>query len=105
MTFALEKQYFNIRSRASEELEEDDDDYVGVSEILASADDSTGARMASGEAAKPKPSGEAVYHTIKSGDMLGKLASRYGVSVDQICRLNNISRTTILQLGRKLRIK
>ena len=47
----------------------------------------------------------AVYHTIRSGDMLGKLAIKYGVSIDQICRLNKISRTTILQLGRKLRIK
>ena len=39
------------------------------------------------------------------GNMLGKLAIKYGVSIDQICRLNKISRTTILQLGRKLRIK
>ena len=37
--------------------------------------------------------------------MLGKLAIRYGVTIDQICRLNGITRNTVLQLGKKLRIK
>lgn len=105
MTFALEKEFFNIRSRASEELEEGDDDYIEVNEILAMANDSTGKQLASGDAARPKSSVDNVYHKITSGDMLGKIALTYGVSVNQICRLNNISRTTILQLGRKLRIK
>ncbi len=112
-TFALEKGYFNIRSRASEELEEHYED-VGVSEILAMADDSAALRVASGRIEEnkksvPKKSAAvsqgAIYHTIKSGDMLSKLSVRYGVSVNQICRLNNITRTTILKLGRRLRIK
>lgn len=105
MTFALERKFFNIRSRASEELEEDDDDYIEVNEILAMANDSTGKKLASGAAARPKSSSESVYHRITSGDMLGKLALTYGVTVNQICRLNNISRTTVLKLGRNLRIK
>ncbi|MDL2230649.1 LysM peptidoglycan-binding domain-containing protein [Alistipes sp. OttesenSCG-928-L06] len=37
--------------------------------------------------------------------MLGTISRKYGVSIDQICRLNNITRTTTLRLGRKLRIK
>ena len=108
MNFALEKRFFNIRSRASEVLEDGDEDHPTGEEILASAGDSVAVRVA--EAAKPtaapKPaSSGAVYHTVKSGDMLGKLAMKYNVSVDQICRLNGITRTTILQLGKKLRIK
>ncbi len=110
-TFALEKGYFNIRSRESEELEEHYED-VGVSEILAMADDSAALRVASGRIEENKTpvkkaavSQGAIYHTIKSGDMLSKLSVRYGVSVNQICNLNNITRTTTLRIGRRLRIK
>lgn len=107
-TFALERSFFNIHSRASELLEEDDDDFNMDNTLLANADDSTTIRAAE---PKPKPapaatsSSGAVYHTIKSGDMLGKLSIRYGVSIAQICRLNNINEKTTLALGRKLRIK
>lgn len=104
MTFSLEKSFLNSQSRASELLGEDDvfdmpetagRDSVSE-EILAQID---GVKNVS--AADQR----AVYHVIKSGDMLGKLAIRYGVSIDQICRLNNITRTTTLRLGRQLRIK
>ncbi len=52
-----------------------------------------------------KASTEAVYHTIVSGNTLSALARRYGTTVNTICRLNNITPTTILKLGRKLRMK
>lgn len=105
-TFALNKEFFNIHSRASEMLEDgEDDETLGVNEILASSDDSTAVRITKPEEVKPKTQSSTVYHTIKSGDMLGKLAIKYGVSIDEICRLNKITRTTVLQLGRKLRIK
>ena len=45
------------------------------------------------------------WHTIKSGDTLSAIAKRYHTSVSAICRLNGIKETTILQIGRKLRIK
>ena len=60
-------------------------------------------QQAKAEAARKER--EAVYHTIKSGDILGKIASRYGVSIDQICKLNNISRNTVLRIGKRLRVK
>ncbi len=43
------------------------------------------------------------YHTIKSGDTLGRIANKYGISVTQLCRLNNINSRTILKIGRRLR--
>ena len=46
-----------------------------------------------------------VYHRIRSGNTLYGIARRYRVSVNQICRLNKISRKTTLRIGRKLRIK
>ena len=45
------------------------------------------------------------YHTIKSGDTLGALARRYGTTVSKLCSLNGIKSTTILRLGRKLRVR
>lgn len=47
---------------------------------------------------------QARVHTIVKGDTLSALARKYRVSVAQICRLNNIKATTILSLGRKLKI-
>lgn len=115
-TFALERSYFNINSRATDQLEEDD-----YYDNLATLVNAEGKELTSEEILKHiekakeeekkvaasggTSSGNAVYHTIKQGDMLGKLAIKYGVSIDQICRLNNIKRTTILRLGQKLRIK
>jgi murein DD-endopeptidase MepM/ murein hydrolase activator NlpD len=43
------------------------------------------------------------YHRIRSGDSLSKIAQQYRVSVTQLCRLNGISPTTILRIGRVLR--
>ncbi|MDH6356746.1 peptidoglycan DD-metalloendopeptidase family protein [Parabacteroides sp. PF5-9] len=44
-----------------------------------------------------------VYHRIKSGDTLGGIARRYGVSVSKLCELNGITKTTILRIGRSIR--
>ena len=46
--------------------------------------------------------GGATSHTIRSGDTLERIARRYGVTIDQLCALNNISRTTTLRIGRSL---
>lgn len=104
MTFSLEKSFLNSLSRASELLDEDDsfkmpdiDGSDSVSEDILSVIDK---EKEIEQAAK-----RAVYHVIKSGDMLGRLAIKYGVSIDQICRLNNMNRNTVLKLGRKIRIK
>lgn len=51
------------------------------------------------------PSADAEYHTIRRGDTLGALAKRYHTSISSLCQLNNISRTTTLRIGRRLRVK
>lgn len=45
------------------------------------------------------------YHTIKQGDTLGHLARKYHTSVRKLCKMNNISETTTLRIGRRLRVK
>lgn len=51
------------------------------------------------------PAGALRYHRIKKGDTLYGIASRYGTSVNSICRLNRISRKSILRVGRNLRVR
>ena len=48
---------------------------------------------------------KAKYHTIKKGDTLYSLARKYGTTVDNICDLNGITSKTVLNVGRKLRVK
>ncbi len=49
-------------------------------------------------------SGEVNHHRIQSGDTLGAIARRYGTSVNELCRLNNITSRTVLRVGRTLRV-
>jgi murein DD-endopeptidase MepM/ murein hydrolase activator NlpD len=52
-----------------------------------------------------KIAGSAKYYTIKNGDNLSKIAIKYGTYVSNICRLNGIKPTTILQVGRTIRVR
>ncbi len=45
------------------------------------------------------------YHKIRRGNTLSGIARRYGTTVNSICRLNRISRTTTLRIGRTLRVR
>lgn len=45
------------------------------------------------------------YHTVRSGDSLGKIAKKYGVSISKICQLNGIKSSSTLKIGRRLRIR
>jgi murein DD-endopeptidase MepM/ murein hydrolase activator NlpD len=51
------------------------------------------------------PVKKTVYHTIKKGDTLYSLARKNGTTVQSICKLNHITPSTKLKIGKKLRIK
>ena len=48
---------------------------------------------------------KARYHRVRSGDTLSGIAVKYRTTVTRICRLNRISRNTILRVGRRLRVR
>ncbi len=48
---------------------------------------------------------QAVYHRVRSGENLSVIARRYGTTVSQIIRRNNISARSILRVGQRLRIR
>ena len=54
-------------------------------------------------AQKSSGDGKSIYHRVKSGDTLGAIATKYGTTIEKLCELNGIKRTTILRLGRSLR--
>lgn len=46
---------------------------------------------------------KAKYCKIRKGDNLGKIARRYHTTVSALCKLNKMSKKTILRAGRKIR--
>ena len=48
-------------------------------------------------------SDQMVYHRVKSGDTLGKIARMYGTTINELCRLNGIKSTSTLRLGQSIR--
>ena len=47
--------------------------------------------------------GTILYHKVKSGDTLSRIAKLRGVSVSTLCKLNRIKPTTTLRIGQVLR--
>lgn len=107
-TFNLEKTYFSIYSRGTEKLEDGDD--FGQN-VLGGGDDLTSEEILANlaahekaEAAKPKPT-DPVWHTIRNGDYLGKIARQYGTTISNLCKLNGITSETTIRAGRRLRVR
>lgn len=49
--------------------------------------------------------GAGKYHRIKTGDTLGGIARQNRTTVSKLCQLNGIRPTTILQVGRNIRVR
>jgi len=46
-----------------------------------------------------------VYYTIQRGDTLGKIAKKYGTTVSQLAKWNNIKNVNLIYAGQKIRVK
>lgn len=85
-TFLLKRTYFSPYSRFTQDFEE---------EIQSDEEDKKIAK----EAVAIK------YHVVRKGDTLGRIAINNGTTVTKICQLNGIKKTTVLQIGRRLRVR
>ena len=47
---------------------------------------------------------EVKHYKVKKGDTLGSIANRNGLSLKQLCTLNNITAKTTLSIGKTLRV-
>lgn len=71
-------------------------------DIVADSYTFTKAKGSSGKASS-MASGEGLFYKVKKGDTLGRIAARQGTTVDKLCKLNRITRRTILRPGQVLR--
>ena len=52
-----------------------------------------------GNIAGPEPK----YHRVRSGDTIGKIARKYGVSQATIFKLNKLSPSSVIRVGQTIR--
>ena len=64
-----------------------------------------GSTSTTAKTASSTASGARKYYKIRSGDTLGAIAQRNRTTVSKLCRLNGIRPTTVLRIGRNLRIR
>ena len=84
--FVLKKKYFNIYSNYEQDFEDEMKNHEEDE-----AEDAEKAAMK--------------YYTIRSGDTLGRIAINNGTTVKELCRLNGITPTTTLRIGRRIRVR
>jgi murein DD-endopeptidase MepM/ murein hydrolase activator NlpD len=56
-----------------------------------------------GKTAGSVAAGKGMFYKVKKGDTLSHIAARQGISVSQLCKLNRITKKTILRPGQVLR--
>ncbi len=49
-----------------------------------------------------RQSDEGQYHVVRTGDTLSGISQRYGMTVEELCRLNDIKQTTVIRVGQRL---
>lgn len=84
--FLLKKGYYSIYSKYSQDFNAEQERYAAEKKEYAL-------------------SAEKRYYKVRKGDYLGLIAKRNHTTVAAICRLNGIKSTTVLQIGRVLRVK
>lgn len=73
------------------------------SDIMDEHDHDHGQSVASVAKAPTKTTGS--YYKIRQGDTLSKIAARNNTTISRLCQLNGIRQTTVLQVGRTLRVR
>jgi LysM repeat protein len=52
--------------------------------------------------AKPAVTSQKKYHTVQKGETLPKIGKKYGITVDELRKLNNLSKGQSIKIGQKL---
>ena len=94
--------YFNPNQRYVQNIDDEDEIFRTDEEDRLLAEEQA-KKEAAARAAAEKAAMR--YHTVRSGDTLSSIARKYGTSVKHICQLNGIKETTVLQVGRRLRVR
>ncbi|MGQ9846252.1 MAG: LysM peptidoglycan-binding domain-containing protein [Bacteroidales bacterium] len=87
---------FVVREKKTEEI----NNQTNVANIDSLKKDSIVVQVDSLPVDKPRP----LIHIVKQGDTLYSIAKLYNVSLDELCKLNNISNLSSIKIGQKLTI-
>ena len=93
--------YFNPNQRYVQDVDDEDEIFRTDEEDRLLAEEQAkkdAAARAAAEAAAMK------YHQIRPGDTLSGIAKKYHTTVKNLCRLNGIKETTILSVGKRIRV-
>jgi LysM repeat protein len=73
---------------------------------VRAADSTLAAAGAGVQASAPTPQapGGTTYHTVQSGETLGKIATKYGVTTAAVAKANNITNPDVIRVGQRLTI-
>ena len=94
--------YFNPNQRYVQDVDDEDEIFRTDEEDRIAAEEQAkkdAAARAAAEAAAIK------WHTIKSGDTLSGIARKYHTTVRELCRLNNMKESSVLSVGKKIRVR
>ena len=117
--FILKKKYFGVNHTKAQDFDAEEKvdkpkpepKAAETAAKPASTSTATVTTAADAKPEAPKPSTTTtdaegrVWHVVVEGDTLYALASRNKTTVAKICELNNITETTAIRIGQKLRIK
>lgn len=104
-----QKQAF--RKEKKEEVEQTTTNFNTETPIVSSENEAINTQPTAEEIKEQttgkKPVQHIVNHKVKKGETIAKIAKRYGVSIDQVLRLNNISKAQAskIKIGQVLRVK
>ena len=94
--FTLRKRYFDANSKYV--MTDEDEEVIGKG-------DEEARKKAEAELRRQEANRQQ-WHTIRSGDTLGKIAGRYHTTVKAICRLNKgLTASTTLRVGKRIRVR
>jgi membrane-bound lytic murein transglycosylase D len=51
---------------------------------------------------KPAVTSQKKYHTVQRGETLLKIGKKYGIAVEELRKLNNLSKDQSIKIGQKL---
>ena len=94
--------YFNANQRYVQNVDDEDEIFRTDEEDRLLAEEQA-KKEAAARAAAEKAAMR--YYTVRSGDTLYGIARKNGTTVKRICQLNGIKETTVLQVGKRLRVR
>lgn len=54
---------------------------------------------------EPKPAAETQYHTVQKGENLYRISLKYGIALEELCRINDMTVSDSIQPGQRLLVK